>query len=363
LDYLIVLILIIGSGFFSGLTIALMSLDIEILKKIMYTGGKGDSSYTALDSENAQRVLSTTSDKRKLVVTLLLGNTAVNASLSIFLGNVVGEGIMAGIVSTILIVIFGEILPVVFLTRYALYIGAKVAPLVNFLLLILTPLSWGLVYALNKLVKDDDFKLTSRTEMLHDLRELKNNPHSDFDELDYNIVDGALNLKNIPLEDIMTPRNEVYRLNYDAILTNELVEDIKSKGYTRIPVFIDENQEIYKGIFNVKDLINEPFDGKPVSDYVKYKLIELKPDMMTDDAISHFLKCINKDNKTGHLAIISNGKYWEGIVTLEDILEEIINQEITDEYDHSDKSSSDSIENGLLVIEEYGNETNLVKQN
>ena len=115
MDIIIVLALITSSGMFSGLTIGLMGLSIDDVQRSADLGDK-----------NASKVLPVIKSGNLLLVTLLLGNTAVNATLSIFLGGVVGTGLMAGVISTALILVFGEILPAAALTRHALVVGAKV---------------------------------------------------------------------------------------------------------------------------------------------------------------------------------------------------------------------------------------------
>lgn len=327
MDYLIIIFLILGSGFFSGLTIGLMSLDSEVLKTITKIGGKGDSSYTEREAIYAKKVLDTTQDKTTLLVTLLLGNTAVNATLSIFMSSVVGEGLLAGAVSTLLIVVFGEIIPALFLTKYALYVGAMVSPLVKLLILTFKPLTYYFVKLLNFFLKQEELKKVSRTEMIHKMNVLAEDPTSDIDKLDVNIVSGALSLKHIKLEELMTPRNEVFRLDINTILTESVLEKICESGYTRIPIFDDIEQENFVGIFNVKKLIGKNVLGKSVAEFTSTKKIIFSSEMFSDDAIIEFI------NSKNHIAIVSNGNYWEGIVTLEDILEHILDNDIIDEFD------------------------------
>lgn len=322
------LMLIIGSGFFSGLTIALMSLEKGTLKKIISIGGKEGSSYTEEESIMALKVLETTQDKTKLIVTLLLGNTAVNAALSVYLSGMVGAGLMAGVISTVLIVLFGEIIPVVVITKYALRVGSFVAPFVKLLAKILYPISFSIIYILNRFIGEDELKQFSKLEVIHQVEEMVEDPNSKIDSMDVNIVRGALSLNETRVQDIMTPRNKVYRLDSKTIITKEKIEEIIESGYTRIPVFEDDNQEKLYGILNTKKLIGIDPIGLDIKDFVnKDKSFMFNINIKTDDAIARMI------SKKRHLAIISNNDFWEGIITLEDIMEAILNTEIEDEFD------------------------------
>jgi metal transporter CNNM len=330
-EIIIIVLLIIGSGFFSGLTIALMSFEIEDLETIKNIGGEGDAPYTKEDAKKASKILKIIQDKKLLVVTLLLGNTAVNAALSIFLANIVGEGLVAGIVSTGLIVIFGEIIPVVVITKYALQVGAYVSEFVKLLITIFYPISFFIIKGLNfleNILGENQIYNLSRREMVYNIKKLKEDDSSDIDEFDSSMIEGALSLSDKKLKDVMTLRNNVFRLQENRKIDKELLEEIIASGHTRIPVFKDVEHEEYIGVFNVKKLIGEYPIGKKVGQFVNKdaKLI-LNTEMSCDDAI---IKLI--DTRL-HIALVSNENFWEGIVTLEDIVEEIIKKEIIDEFD------------------------------
>lgn len=331
IEIIIVIGLILGSGMFSGLTIALMSFEKDDLETIVAIGGLDDSPYTKQDSIKAKRVLNIIQDKQLLVVTLLLGNTAVNAALSVFLSGIVGAGIVAGVVSTALIVIFGEIIPVVVITKFALTIGAKVSEFVKLLIWILFPISYFIIKGLKQLERvfgESQIYSLSRREIIHNIKRLEEDADSDIDALDSSMIEGALSLSNTQLKTIMTLRNNVFRLKKDTIIDAELLEKIIESGHTRIPIFEDEEQENFIGIFNVKKLIGQNPIGQSVGQFVnKNRRITLDIDMTCDDAI---IKMIEDKN---HLALVTNGNYWEGIVTLEDMVEEILKREIIDEYD------------------------------
>ena len=112
-DYLIVILLLLLSATFSGLTLGLMSLNPFDLRRKARLGNK-----------HAQKIYPLRSRGNMLLSTLLIGNVAVNAALAVFLGSLT-TGITASLLATGLIVVFGEIIPQATFSRYALRVGAK----------------------------------------------------------------------------------------------------------------------------------------------------------------------------------------------------------------------------------------------
>ena len=330
MDIVIVILLIIGSGFFSGLTIALMSFEVEDLETIKAIGGKGDSPYSSLQALQAKKIIPLIQDKKLLVVTLLLGNTAVNAALSVFLSGLVGAGIVAGVVSTALIVIFGEIIPVVVITNFALSIGAKISNLIKLLIYLFYPISYFIILGLNYLESFFETKIygLSRKEIIHNVKTMEKDENSDIDAFDRDIIEGALSLNKTMVKKVMTPKEKVLKFTEDTIINNIVLQKVIDSGHTRIPIFKTTKEEIYKGVFNVKKLIGKEPIGKKIKLYTNEKLnVELESKEKCDDAINIMI-----ENKT-HLALVKENNKWIGIVTLEDMLEEILKREIIDEYD------------------------------
>ena len=138
--YLIIVILVIFSALFSGLILGLMGLDVYDVKRKMKDG-----------NPYAKKIYPLRAKGNLLLSSLLLGNVFVNAVLSIFLGSI-ASGLMAGIVATGLIFIFGEIIPQAVISRYALVFGSKTAPIVRVLIFILYPIVYPLSLLLDKML-------------------------------------------------------------------------------------------------------------------------------------------------------------------------------------------------------------------
>jgi len=315
MTYLIIIFLVLLSGLFSGLTLGLLSLDKDELKRKISFGDK-----------EAKKVYSIRKRGNLLLCTLLLGNVSVNSALAVFLGSIT-SGFVAGLTATGLIVIFGEIIPQATFARYALKIGAKTAWLVKIFIFILFPICWPIAWMLDKVLGKEMQTIYSKKELMKIVEEQEEVKESDVDSDEERIVKGALSYSDKSVESVITPRVIVYALEVNDVLDNKLLNEIKKKGFTRIPVYKDSIDNVI-GILYTKDLINIKLKTKIKDVYRKEKILIVSKDLRLDKLLNIFI------NSKIHLTCVKN-KYhsFEGVVTLEDIIEEIIKLEIMDETD------------------------------
>ena len=315
MDYFIVIFLVALSGLFSGLTLGLLSLDKAELRRKIELGNK-----------QAVKVYSVRKKGNLLLCTLLLGNVAVNSTLAIFLGNI-ASGFMAGIIATGLIVIFGEIIPQATFSRYALAVGAKTAWLVKIFIFIMFPICFPIAWILDKALGDELGTIYSKQELMKIVEEHEGAKESDVDADEHRIIKGALSYSDKEIKSVMTPRTVVYSLAGNKVLDGKLLKQIKNKGFARIPVY-GENIDDIIGILYAKDLLDFK-SGAKVSDICqKENVLELDSSEKLDNAMNTFLR------EKKHSAIVRD-EYGglQGVVSLEDILEEIMDMEIVDETD------------------------------
>jgi len=328
--------LLFMSGLFSGLTLGLLGLDPTSLKIV----AKGDTE----NAKYAQDVMPIRAKGNLLLCTLLLGNVAVNSALSILLANFT-SGIIGFALSTAFIVIFGEIIPQAACSRYALYIGSKVICIVQVLIFLIFPLSWPISKMLDW-VLGDEFGLVYTNRELRNLVEL-HTMEGDLPTESAGIMTGALDFSKLKVESVMTDWKSVFYLKSDAKLDFECLERIFKSGHSRVPVVevrgshYEGHQLHVIGLLFVKDLILlDPEDELPVRNIIDTFLHDLKHiDVNTS------VKTVMDEFRHGrsHLAVVRklvaqkvNGDViYEnvGIVTLEDIIENILNMEIEDEFD------------------------------
>jgi len=315
LDIIIVVVLIAFSGLFSGLTLGLMGLNKFGLKRKVQLGNK-----------DAIKIYPLRKKGNLLLCTLILGNVAVNSALAVFLGSLTA-GIVAAITATGLIVIFGEILPQAVFSQYALRLGAKTAWLTYFFLILFYPIAKPISMVLDKMLKGELPSIYSKRELLILLEEQSTLDKAELDVDEIELLKRGLHFSDKIVKDIMTPRVNAFFVEYNETLDKKKVAEIHENGHSRIPVYSNTVDKVV-GILYVKDLItldNEA--GIKVEDIMRTNVEFVKGDNKLDDVLKLFKK------RRIHLFIVLDKfKGVAGIVTLEDVLEEIVG-EIVDEFD------------------------------
>ena len=333
IEIVLIIVLICLSGLFSGLTLGLLGLD-PIGLEIIMSGNTKDSIY-------ARSILPIRKKGNQLLCTLLLGNVLVNSALSIIMADIT-SGIIGLVLSTTIIVIFGEIIPQSTCSRYSLLIGYKTRWITHFLLIILFPIAFPMSFILDKFFGNEVGMIYSNTELKRLVKIHETEQLAELQTNVANIMTGALNLETKFVKDVMMPWDNVYKININDRLNFEILLEIFKKGYSRIPVFSDNSNEDVEivGILFVKELILlDPEDEIPVSSIIntfEHQILKVATDYKLNIMLNDF--CSGK----GHIAIVKEkttnnmGLFTEknvGIVTLEDLLEFILQVDIIDETD------------------------------
>lgn len=317
MDFIIVILLVLLSGCFSGLTLGFFSLNLTSLARKMKLGDK-----------DAKKVYPIRKNGNLLLCTLLLGNVAVNSTMAIFLGNI-ATGLVAGLISTGLIVVFGEIIPQAVFSRHALKFGANSVWLVKIFIFILYPFAYPMAWLLNKFLGEELATIWNKKEIEEIIKHHEDADESEIDEDEERILLGALAFSDMTAEMVATPKSVVFFLDKTQLIDKSLINTIKEKGFSRLPVYADNIDNI-EGILLVKDLLGVDFTaGHTVEEMMrKGATLSIKEDMRLDDLLNHFLA-----NKKHLACLYSEFGTFLGVVTLEDVLEEILKTEIIDEVD------------------------------
>ncbi|KAL4231606.1 Metal transporter cnnm2 [Mactra antiquata] len=329
LQIILITILLCLSGLFSGLNLGLMALDKTELKIIERCGSKSEKRYAKVISPLRTR-------GNFLLCTLLLGNVLVNNSLTILLDNV-SNGLIAIIAATAFIVVFGEIVPQAICSRHGLAVGAHTRFITYFFMVLTFPLSFPISLILDKILGEEIGQVYNREKLQELIRVTKD--FSALDEDEVNIISGALSLTKKTVKDIMTCIDDVFMLDYNDVLNFDTMSEIMKRGYSRIPVYENDKSNIV-ALLNIKDLaLIDPDDNtslKTVCRFYQHHLIFVFDDHKLDQMLQDFRQ------GHSHMAIIrrvnnegDGDPYYEtlGVVTLEDVIEEIIQSEIIDETD------------------------------
>ncbi|RLV64403.1 hypothetical protein DV515_00017529, partial [Chloebia gouldiae] len=351
--------LLVLSGMFSGLNLGLMALDPMELRIVQNCGTEKEKRY-------ARRIEPIRRKGNYLLCSLLLGNVLVNTTLTILLDDLIGSGIGAVVASTIGIVIFGEIVPQALCSRHGLAVGANTIVVTKFFMLVTFPLSYPISKLLDCVLGQEIGTVYNREKLVEMLKVTE--PYNDLVREELNMIQGALELRTKTVEDVMTPLQNCFMINSDAILDFNTMSEIMESGYTRIPVYEDERSNIMD-ILYVKDLaFVDPDDCTPLKTITKFynhPVHVVFHDTKLDAMLEEFKKGEERGWKEnsgleGKFRVVflardgagraraakiprerkvnnegEGDPFYEvlGLVTLEDVIEEIIKSEILDESD------------------------------
>lgn len=316
--YLIVVVLVSLSAIFSGLTLGFFSLNRNDLERKAKLGDK-----------DAKEILSVRRSGNLLLSTLLIGNVTVNTTLSIFLGSIV-PGFIAGLIATFLIVVLGEIIPQAVFARHAKKWAPKLVWIVKIFRFIFYPVCKPLAFILDKALGEEIPMVYTKHELIEIIEEHEESEKSDVENDEKKIIRGALMYGNKKVRDILTPRIQVFSLDFDQEFDDETIREIRSSGRSRIPVYkeTDNLSEEFVAVLYMKDLVGKDLRGKTAGELARKDVIFVDSQKPLDELLEAF-------KKTRHHLFIVLNEYGDmsGIVTIEDVLEEIIGEEIVDEFD------------------------------
>lgn len=339
LQWVGIVFLISLSALFAGLTLGLMSLDITGLEIVIASGTPKESAY-------ARKIYPVRSRGNLLLCTLLLGNVSVNALLAILMADFT-SGLVGFLLSTLIIVILGEIVPQAACSRHGLSVGAHTVHILYFFLVLFFPFSYPISYFLDLALGREVGTIYSKNELKKLLDIHAFHQESGVSRKDAVILAGVLDFAQKKLEQIMTPIDKVFLLDIESRLDFATLTSITEHGHSRVPVYEGEKNNIVSCL-HMKDLaLVNPEEGIPLRSFLSFygrQIPRIRGDKTLDYVLTEF-----KSGKS-HIAIVQRADGANatnddniGIATLEDVLEEILQDEIMDEDDVSDpmRSSKD----------------------
>jgi len=329
----LVLFLLISSALISGAEVAFFSLQIKSLE---------DTEDAEL-TQSIRRVISLLKKPKRLLATILVANNFINiaivllfASLSKTIFKSIENQLIVlfieiGIITTI-ILIFGEILPKIYANRNALAFSKRMAPIIRFLdkfllFWVTYPMSQTTIFLERRL---GDKKNQLSVDQLSQALELTGEDETTSDE--QRILEGIVNFGSTDTREVMCPRIDMFALS-DELTLEEIIPLILDQGFSRIPVF-NEKKDNIKGILYIKDLLPNLKTPNYEWQTLLKPPIYVPENKKLDDLLKEF------QQKKNHLAIVVD-EYGgtSGLITLEDIMEEIVG-DISDEFDEQDLSYS-----------------------
>ena len=322
-------LLLFASGFVSASEIAFFSLSPNDLSEIEEEEHPSD-----------KRIMSLLKDSERLLATILISNNFVNVTIIMlcnfffaqvvdFGGSVIVEFLVITVILTFLLLLFGEIMPKIYSAQHTLRFTRFAAPVLALLEKLFRPLSSLLVrstFIVNKCVSKKNYNIS-----VDDLSQaLELTDKSEISE-ESNILEGIIRFGGETAKEVMTSRLDMVDLDVTATFT-EVLDCVVENGYSRVPVY-EDSQDNIKGILYIKDLLphlkkDDTFKWQSLI-RPAYFVPETK---MIDDLLRDF-----QANKIHIAIVVDEFGGTSGIVTMEDIIEEIVG-EINDEYDEEEHS-------------------------
>lgn len=302
----------------SGLNVAFMSLDLGDLRRKRKLGNKHAKILFPL-RKNAHLTLSA----------ILLTNVAAASATPLVIDSRL-NGFLAVAISTLLLTIFSEIMPQALFAQNALLWCGRLSWLIRFMVVITYPVAKPLQLLLDRMFKNTERDLHTRHELSLLISEHLGAKESDLDEDEVEIIRGALQLSEKKVASIMTPIQHVYWLRPQDVIDSVRIDEIKASGHSRVPI-LNAAKTICFGVLLVKDLLDIDFDDyQPrVDDLRLHPIQAVGAGTALDTMFRKFIAA-----KT-HLMPVEKDDEIVGIVTIEDLIEEILGHEIEDESDRS----------------------------
>lgn len=348
-------LLLLLSAFFSGSETALTAASRG---KLRAKADKGDS--------GAKRALEVTEDTERLIGAVLLGNNLVNIlaaalATALFTRLFGDSGVaLATVMMTLLVLVFAEVLPKTYAITNPETAAAKVSPIIQLVVLVFSPIVGAVRWFVRLVLRLFGVNIDADGQMLAVREEIAGAislGHSEgvVEKEDRDRILGALDLGDRTVEEIMLHRSKIEMIDCSNDPQSVLAQCLDS-AHTRLPLYQGDPENIV-GVIHAKDLLRAMYKlmrGKDASfdDLQGFDVLKVAkkpyfvPETTTlDDQMRQFL------HRHSHFALVVD-EYGslQGLITLEDILEEIVG-EITDEFDKNDEPTIDTSEDGQFVVE------------
>ncbi len=321
MQILIMVVLVMLSAFFSATETAYSSLNRTRLKSLADNGNK-----------KAKKALALSDNYNDLLSTILIGNNIVNIGLAsiatIFFVKLVGGAgaTLSTVITTVVVLIFGEISPKSMAKESPERFAMAVAGIMVVLTKVFNPINWLFSkwkVLLSKVFKVKDDRRLTQDELITMVEEVEQEGGMDADDSD--LVRSAIEFHDQEVADILTPRVRVEGVPQDASF-DEVTEIFEESGYSRLPVY-EETIDRIVGVIHQKD-----FYRKTKDEQLNLPEIMKSPVFVTENTkISDLMRLLQR-TKSQLAVVVDEYGGTVGIVTMEDILEELVG-EIWDEHD------------------------------
>ncbi|KAM0915697.1 hypothetical protein ACQ4PT_010659 [Festuca glaucescens] len=276
--------LVLFAGIMSGLTLGLMSLGIVDLEILLRSG-------TNVEKAQAAAIFPVVQKQHQLLVTLLLCNACAMEALPIFLDRIFNP-VLAVVLSVTFVLAFGEVIPQAICSRYGLAVGASFVWLVRILMIITYPISYPIGKLLDCALGHDESAYFRRAQLkaLVSIHGKEAGKGGELTHDETTIISGALDLTETTAEEAMTPIESTFSLDVDSKLDWEAIGKILARGHSRVPVYSGNPRNVI-GLLLVKSLLTVRAEIEtPVSAVSIRRIPRVPADMPLYDILNEFQK-------------------------------------------------------------------------
>jgi len=328
------------SGFFSGLEVALVGVRKSKVVQLFNEGKKGSKALHKLKM-NPSWMMSSVNLGNNLVN---VGASALATSVAIRLFGNDGLGIAVGVM-TFLILVFGEITPKTYCNANSTKVALRYAPVLLVFSYVFYPVVKFFEIITRGVVKITGSSYTPPPITEEEIKGVIDQGLAEkaLEKEEMELVHGALNFDDTVIRSVMTPRTKMFTLNAKMLLF-EALPQINQSAHSRIPIFGDTRDDIV-GFIHVRDVLKELEKDK---DVVTLEQIARKPVFASQEKMISSLLKEMKGRKTHMAIVVDEHGGVEGLVTLEDLLEEIVG-EIEDETDLKREKGYERIDQDTII--------------
>lgn len=342
---LIVLLLICLSAFFSGSETGLTAVSRARIHQLKNAG-----------NPRAKKVSQLLKQKEHLIGAILLGNNAVNIlasalATSVLIGMFGSDGVVyATIGMTLLVLVFAEVLPKSYAIHHAEKVALLVAPIFVVLVKILAPITLAVQWVVNAVLRmfgvrlgegvevQDTFALRGSIDMHHDAGVVVKD--------DRDMLDGVLDLSDVEVEKVMIHRSSMESVDIDQPM-EEIINQVLASNHSRLPFWKGEADNIV-GVLHVKHLLHALYKKQPLKTSDDLVALMSEPWFVPQKTSLNGQLAAFRERQSHFALVVDEYGSLLGLVTLEDILEEIVGQ-IEDELDDSRQAIKQNKDGTVLV--------------
>jgi len=329
LSIVAIIVLLLLSAFFSGSETALTAASRVRMH-----------SHEKEGNERARLVNRIRDKKDRMIGALLLGNNLVNILASALATSVLiklfGEAgvVYATLVMTMLVLIFAEVLPKTYALHYAEPMAMRIAPIMRVVILVFAPVTEMVTWIVRRVLRLFGIDISkvgagSHLELLRGAIDMHEGPEEETQEQRAMLL-SILDLADVDVEDIMIHRKSVEMIHSEQKM-EDIIQDVLKSPYTRLPVWKDNPDNII-GVIHAKLLLQEMNSNDGKAGKIELENIMMEPRFVPESTSLYEQLQAFRENREHFAVVVDEYGAFMGVVTLEDILEEIVG-EIDDEHD------------------------------